>query len=263
VAPEETRRGLLRQLGIGPAPDDVVVKAADNCAAGLRPSLCVNEDALKARACLDACISAIDVRQQTAASAAESSCESRLSERKGPLTCGLVTLPPAIKKAFETHPLDPLEQATFFGRGLIVDDFDTLMKGGESVLGNFLEKLGGTGAAQKFQQALNDAKGPWDDATLDAAFARWIPSTLQLREAACTATCNAHGRVAKEGPGLVHAYKLCMVAADSSLEARRAQAYESTLYKEFLEKADSKCRAGSRCDWLEGFSTFRCTYDTP
>jgi hypothetical protein len=54
-----------------------------------------------------------------------------------------------------------------------------------------------------------------------------------------------------------------MVAADSSLEARRAQAYESTLYKEFLEKADSKCRAGSRCDWLEGFSTFRCTYDTP
>jgi hypothetical protein len=261
VAPEETRRGLLRQLGIGPAPDDVVVKAADNCAAGLRPSLCVNEDALKARACLDACISAIDVRQQTAASAAESSCESRLSERKGPLTCGLVTLPPAIKKAFDTHPLEP---DALLGRTLVlVDDFDTLVQGGDSVLGRFLDEIGGKGAARKFRQALNDAKGPWDDAPLDAVFARWIPSVLQLREGACTATCNAHGRAAKEGPGLVHAYKLCMVAADSTLEARRLQAYESTLYKEFLEKADNKCRASSRCDWLEGSSTLRCTYDSP
>jgi hypothetical protein len=168
-----------------------------------------------------------------------------------------VTSPPTTKKAFGPDTL------LLFGRTpLLVDDFDTFMQGGDSLLGRALDKVGGRGAAMKFRQTLKDA-APWDTATLDAAFAQAIPLALQIREAMCTAACNAHGRASKEAPGLVHAYKLCMVAADSTLEARRLQAFESTLYSEFLEHADSKCRASSRCDWLESFSTARCTYDSP
>jgi len=236
--------------------------AVHNCAADLRPSLCANEDATKARACLEACIAAVDQGQQAAATDAESSCESRLSEGKGPFTCGLVTLPPAIRNAQGPRGITAPE-ALLFGRTLLlVDDFDTLMNGGDSVLGRFLNKLG-AGTAKKIRDEMRDGKGPWDDAALDAVFAQWIASVLQGREAACTTTCNERGRAAKEAPGLVHAYKLCMVAADSTPEARRLQAFENTLYREFLDHADGKCRAGSRCDWLEGFSTARCTYDSP
>jgi hypothetical protein len=234
--------------------------AAGNCSADLRPSLCANEDATKARACLEACIAAVDQRQQAAAIDAESSCESRLSERKGPFTCGLV--PPAtVKKAIRPLPPETLLQ---FGRTpLLVEDLATFIEGGDSLLGRALNKVGGAGAALKFALALRDAKGPWDNPAVDAAFAQLIPDILQAREAVCMATCREHERAAQEAPGLVHAYKLCMVAADSAPQARRLQAYESTLYREFLEHADSKCRAGSRCDWLEGFSTARCTYDSP
>lgn len=250
-ADEATRAARAREVS-------AALAAAVNCAAEIRPSLCANDDATKARACLDACIAAVDQSQQSAATDAESSCESRLSEGKGALACGLVTSPPTIKKAFGPDTL------LLFGRTpLLVDDFDTFMQGGDSLLGRALDKVGGSGAALKFRQSLKDANAPWDNATLDAAFARLIPLVLQLREAACTTTCNEHGRAAKEAPGLVHAYKLCMVAADSTLAARRLQAYESTLYSEFLEHADSKCRASSRCDWLESFSTARCTYDSP
>jgi hypothetical protein len=230
----------------------------NNCAADIRPSLCANEDATKARACLDGCIAAIDQRQQATAAAAQNSCESHLAEGKGPVTCGLVTLSHTVKKAFEPDTLLQVGRTP-----VLVDDFDTFMQRGDSLLGRALDKVGGFGTALKFRQALEDPKTPWDKDTLDAAFAQVIPLVLQLREAACTATCNERGRAAKEAPGLVRAYKLCMVAADSTLEARRLQAYESTLYREFLEHADSKCRARSRCDWLEGFSTARCTYDSP
>jgi hypothetical protein len=234
--------------------------AALNCAAEIRPSLCANDDATKARACLDACIAAVDQSQQSAATDAESSCENRLSEGKGPLTCGLVTLPHAFKNAFKNSGPDTL---LLFGRTLLlVDDFDTFMKGGDSTLGEFLNKLG-AGTAKKLRDEMRDGKGPWDGVTLDAVFAQWITSVLQGREAVCTATCNERGRASKDAPGLVHAYKLCMVAADSTPEARRLQAFENTLYRDFLEHADSKCRARSRCDWLESFSTARCTYDSP
>src|ERR1019366_10142519 len=163
-ADEATRAARAREVS-------AALAAALNCAAVIRPSLCANEDATKARACLDACIAAVDQSQQAAATDAESSCESRLSEGKGALTCGLVTLPHAFKNAFKNSGPDTL---LLFGRTLLlVDDFDTLMKGGDSIIGSFLNKLG-AGTAKKVRDEMRDGKGPWDDVTLDAVFAQWI-----------------------------------------------------------------------------------------
>ena len=54
-----------------------------------------------------------------------------------------------------------------------------------------------------------------------------------------------------------------MVSADSTMEARKLAAYEETLYCAYITKADTRCREASKCDWVEGFSTLVCTYDTP
>ena len=69
---------------------------------------------------------------------------------------------------------------------------------------------------------------------------------------------------------LIRGYKFCMVAADSSLEARKLNAYERTLYLEYLQRADVRCRQKNRCDWAEKItrtedpqSATGCYYDSP
>ena len=61
-------------------------------------------------------------------------------------------------------------------------------------------------------------------------------------------------------PGLVLAYKRCMVTADSTLLARKYQAYDRDLYADLITKADATCRKANRCDWVEKYIQEGCTY---
>jgi len=245
---------------------------ANKCAAAIRPSLCANADATKARTCLDGCVAAIDQAQQSKASEAENACEGRLREAagKGSFKCDLVVTPLASRRkgGGDTAELKEFESATELERtALLADDLNMFMQKGGSVLGDALDKVGGRGAARKFWQALNDVTGPWDIATLDTAFAQSVSTCLQFRDLACTTICNERVRnglrAEKEAPDLVRKFKFCMVAADSTLEARKLEAYEGTLYREYIGRAEQKCRTTDRCEWLEQFSALRCTYDSP
>jgi hypothetical protein len=66
-------------------------------------------------------------------------------------------------------------------------------------------------------------------------------------------------RRTEDGARIVRAYKVCMVAANSTREARRLQVYETSLYCEYIKRAADRCHAASQCDRLtdpEG-----CVYD--
>jgi hypothetical protein len=73
----------------------------------------------------------------------------------------------------------------------------------------------------------------------------------------------------QKAEALVRGYKHCMVDADSTLEARKLHAYERTLYVEYLQAADARCRQKNRCDWAEKVTHSNpeldtgCYYDTP
>ena len=86
---------------------------------------------------------------------------------------------------------------------------------------------------------------------------------MQLRENVCTAICNEQGRATKDAPGMVTAYKRCMVDADSTAEARKLNVYERESLLRFLKKADARCRTSSRCDGVEGYTDLRCVYASP
>jgi hypothetical protein len=123
--------------------------------------------------------------------------------------------------------------------------------------------------------------GPREDDKLNVAFGRaWKTRSSDIdaiatrifaidsaqREALCTEGCNRRGksrvRAPIEGPGLVRQYKVCMVNADSTMQARKFALYERDLYNDFIGAANSRCRATSKCDWLEEFSTLECTYNS-
>jgi hypothetical protein len=83
----------------------------------------------------------------------------------------------------------------------------------------------------------------------------------------CTKACNDRASkllaIQKQGPAFVAAYKRCMVAADSTLEARKLAVNDTDLYCDYLQKADTRCRAANRCEWIEQLSDMRCTYASP
>jgi hypothetical protein len=115
--------------------------------------------------------------------------------------------------------------------------------------------------------ALTDAINRHDMAAVDAAYAKALGvDAFNMREG-CTKVCRSDGpgilATVHQGPALVTAYKRCMVAADSTAEARKLEAYERDLYCDYLAKASTRCRAPSKCDTLEARSSFQCTYASP
>ena len=99
----------------------------------------------------------------------------------------------------------------------------------------------------------------------NAVAARAFALDTAKREASCTEDCNSRGksrvRAPIEGPGLVRQYKVCMVNADSTMEARKFALYERDLYDELIAAADKRCREASKCRWVETFSSLTCTYN--
>jgi len=83
----------------------------------------------------------------------------------------------------------------------------------------------------------------------------------------CTAACRKRGpelaAAVLQGPALITAYKRCMVAADSTQEARKWAAYERDLYCGHLARANQSCRTAHRCDWVESHVELQCTYVSP
>lgn len=68
-------------------------------------------------------------------------------------------------------------------------------------------------------------------------------------------------RAAAQAQKLVTAYKKCMMAVDSTLEARKYEAYDRELYDQLMSKTDGRCRAANKCDWLEKYSEeWQCAY---
>jgi hypothetical protein len=120
-----------------------------------------------------------------------------------------------------------------------------------------------TGIGRQLQEALAVGDSGKADAARQAADS-WFAFQLQQD---CTKHCAERGAdllaVARQGPALIQGYKRCMVAADSTPEARKLNAYETDLYCDYLVKAQTRCRAASRCDWVEKFSDQQCSYVSP
>lgn len=75
------------------------------------------------------------------------------------------------------------------------------------------------------------------------------------------ATAADRKRAAEQGSSLVLAYKRCMVATDSTVQAVRYRLYDRDLYDNLMQSTNDRCRAGSKCDWLEKYSQeFACEY---
>jgi hypothetical protein len=95
---------------------------------------------------------------------------------------------------------------------------------------------------------------------------------LAAANAACSKQCVGDRAQAaiqvKERPkasaaaeGLVLSYKRCMLAVDSTRQAFTYRVHDTELYQDLLAKADARCRAANRCDWLEKYSDdWRCSY---
>lgn len=119
----------------------------------------------------------------------------------------------------------------------------------------------------KIEADFEAAASAHDGTALDDVARRSDGQFFESSRATCTKTCNERGAnlvaAPKQGPALVTSYKHCMVSSDSTREARKLDAYEQTLYCDYLHKADVRCRTTNRCDWLEGYSDLRCTYDSP
>lgn len=75
------------------------------------------------------------------------------------------------------------------------------------------------------------------------------------------ATAGDRKRASEQGAALVLAYKRCMVATDSTVQAIRYRAYDRDLYDNLMQTTNERCRANSKCDWLEKYSQdFACEY---
>jgi len=68
-------------------------------------------------------------------------------------------------------------------------------------------------------------------------------------------------RANAQGEQIVTAYKKCMMAVDSTREARKYEAYDRELYDQLMAKTQARCRFSHRCDWLEQHSDeWQCAY---
>jgi hypothetical protein len=133
-----------------------------------------------------------------------------------------------------------------------------------------LSSLAGARAAEARREA--EAKQQ-----LEEEVARMVARAATPEGAARDAAINAEGAVRdaayhadqQKADALVRGYKFCMVAADSTYEARKLNAYERTLYLEYLQRADARCRQKNRCDWAERITQTDpqldtgCYYDSP
>jgi hypothetical protein len=106
-----------------------------------------------------------------------------------------------------------------------------------------------------------------DGVALDALVVRLDAIVANTLQTECTKACVDAGPNAlaarKQGPALVTAFKRCMVSADSTREARKLNAYETDLYCKYMSDANGRCRAASKCDWLEASSALECVYASP
>lgn len=107
----------------------------------------------------------------------------------------------------------------------------------------------GAALEAEMKAALFTALKTHDGANLDALVKRSDARFLTLLKRDCTKKCLERGpqvlTAMKQGPTLVTAYKRCVVAADSTLEARKLSAYETDLYCDYMAKANQRCRRGS------------------
>lgn len=120
---------------------------------------------------------------------------------------------------------------------------------------------------QRVRDELERAIKARDGAALDKALLEAEAlDRLRLREK-CTIACRTRGpelfSASARAPALIAAYKRCMVAADSTHEARKLAAYERDLYCAYLSRANRACRAANRCDWVESLVDAQCTYASP
>jgi hypothetical protein len=106
-----------------------------------------------------------------------------------------------------------------------------------------------------------------DGPSADAVVHRSEALFYRDAEPDCTKACRTRGpnlfAAQRDAPQLVVGYKRCMVAADSTREARKLAAYELTLYCDLLAKANAQCRSQSRCDWVETYTRSQCEYVSP
>ena len=119
----------------------------------------------------------------------------------------------------------------------------------------------------KFEARMKVATQARDLAGIDELAKQSDGQFLWNLQTDCTKACNERAPKAlaaqKQGSALVTAYKRCMIAADSTLETLKLAVYERDLYCDNLQKADARCRAANRCDWIEQFSDMRCLYTSP
>lgn len=127
-------------------------------------------------------------------------------------------------------------------------------------------RLIATLAAETAAQAARDAHAATPEGRAEAA----AQAARDARDAAEVAAADAAVVAELEkAHGLIRGYKRCMVSADSTLEARRLNAYERTLYSEYLQQANANCRAANRCDWVEKITgadpstDTGCSYNSP
>lgn len=106
-----------------------------------------------------------------------------------------------------------------------------------------------------------------DAPALDAIGRRFDAFVASKEQDACAKECVDRApkvlAATRQAPSLVVAYKRCMVAADSTSEARKFAAYERELYCAYLKAADARCRTANRCDWVEEYSDMECGYASP
>jgi hypothetical protein len=119
----------------------------------------------------------------------------------------------------------------------------------------------------KFEARMKAATQARDLAEIDELAKESDGQFLWNLQTDCTKACNERApkllAAQKQGSALVTAYKRCMMAADSTLETLKLAVYETGLYCDNLQKADARCRAASKCEWIERFSDIRCTYASP
>lgn len=118
-------------------------------------------------------------------------------------------------------------------------------------------------AAEELKRAAQNRDG----AALDAFQRKSDADYFARVQPDCTKQCRSEGservEVATKGSELVTSYKRCMVAADSTHEARKLAVYETDLYCGLILKANERCRAANKCDLVEAHSALQCTYASP
>jgi hypothetical protein len=200
--------------------------AQDACVIEGRASACLQATAESTRVCLERCIEARDAAVWAEVEKAAAACVKAYIQGNGKRTHEC-----RVSGASEDHG----------------EDVEALGK-----------QLGGE--ARKAQETR-------DGAALDKTLRQLEALERLRRQRKCTTACRKQGpemlAAASKAPALITAYKRCMVNADSTHEARKLAAFERDLYCGYLARANTRCRAANRCDWVEEHLDAECTYVSP